>query len=64
MNSNKENIALSIEGVSKILGGVKRIQDMNLCCNYGKIYGLIGPNGSGKTTLLKLITGLYRADEG
>ena len=64
MNSNKENIALSMEGVSKILGGVKRIQDMNLCCNYGKIYGLIGPNGSGKTTLLKLITGLYRADEG
>ena len=56
--------ALSIEHVSKTLGGQKRINDMSIHCEYGHIYGLIGPNGSGKTTLLKLITGLYQPDEG
>lgn len=56
--------ALSLTHVSKRLGGALRIDDMSLRCTYGRVYGLIGPNGSGKTTLLKLITGLYRADEG
>ena len=56
--------ALSINHVSKTLGGQKRINDMSIHCEYGQIYGLIGPNGSGKTTLLKLITGLYQPDEG
>ena len=45
-------------------GGQKRINDMSIHCEYGQIYGLIGPNGSGKTNLLKLITGLYQPDEG
>jgi ATP-binding cassette subfamily C protein/ATP-binding cassette subfamily C protein LapB len=30
----------------------------------GKIVAVLGSNGAGKTTLLKLMTGLYRADEG
>ena len=64
MNKNNMTYALSIENVSKTLGGVKRINDLSVRCQYGKIYGLIGPNGAGKTTFLKLITGLYRADEG
>ena len=64
MNTNNTTYALSIENVSKTLGGVKRINDLSVRCQYGKIYGLIGPNGAGKTTFLKLITGLYRADEG
>lgn len=30
----------------------------------GTIYGLVGENGAGKSTLLRLISGVYRADEG
>ena len=30
----------------------------------GCIYGLVGSNGSGKSTLLRLISGVYRADDG
>lgn len=60
----QKQYALSIDHVSKTLGGQKRINDMSIHCEYGQIYGLIGPNGSGKTTLLKLITGLYQPDEG
>jgi simple sugar transport system ATP-binding protein len=30
----------------------------------GEIHALLGENGSGKTTLCKMLTGLYRPDEG
>lgn len=60
----QKNLALSIEHVSKTLGGQKRIDDISIHCEYGQIYGLIGPNGAGKTTLLRLITGLYEPDDG
>lgn len=37
-----------------------------LYCNIpeGCIYGLIGANGAGKSTFLRLISGIYKADEG
>jgi putative ATP-binding cassette transporter len=37
---------------------------VNLTIRPGEITFIIGGNGSGKTTLVKLITGLYRAQEG
>jgi putative ATP-binding cassette transporter len=37
---------------------------IDLEVNRGEILFIIGGNGSGKTTLAKLITGLYRPDEG
>jgi len=30
----------------------------------GETWGIIGPNGAGKSTLLKLLTGIYRPDQG
>lgn len=36
--------------------------EMNI--NQGDIYGLIGSNGCGKTTLFKLITGIFKSDQG
>lgn len=38
----------------------------NLSCSIpnGCIYGLVGSNGAGKSTLLRLITGIYRPDNG
>jgi putative ATP-binding cassette transporter len=37
---------------------------INLTIHSGEIIFLIGGNGSGKTTLVKLLTGLYRPEEG
>lgn len=40
------------------------LTDVSLVVPKGEVRGVIGRNGSGKTTLLKLITGIYRPDEG
>ncbi|RYM02740.1 ABC transporter ATP-binding protein [Sporolactobacillus sp. THM7-7] len=55
---------LDIQHVSKLFGGVKALEDINLQVNAGDFIGLIGPNGSGKTTLLNIITGMYTPSSG
>ncbi len=48
----------------------KRFEDFtalnNISCTIPKgcIYGMVGSNGAGKSTFLRLITGVYKADEG
>ncbi len=48
----------------------KRFDDFtalnNISCTIPKgcIYGMVGSNGAGKSTFLRLITGVYKADEG
>ena len=49
---------ISIEHVTKIIRGIKVLDDVSLELDSGKIYGLQGPNGSGKTMLMRLIAGL------
>ncbi len=48
---------VSIEGVSKLYGGVAAVRDVTLEVRRGEVLGLLGPNGSGKTTLLRMLTG-------
>ena len=48
----------------------KRFDDFvaldNITCTIpqGCVYGMVGSNGAGKSTFLRIITGVYRADEG
>ncbi len=55
---------IEIKGVSHSLGGKQILNEINLKLHDGTIMGLVGINGAGKTTLLRLISGVYRADEG
>lgn len=64
ITSKENNATVILKNVDKILDKVKRIDNLSIQTEQGKIYGLIGPNGSGKTTLLNLITGLYKPDTG
>jgi ribose transport system ATP-binding protein len=53
-----------MEGISKSFPGVKALDKVNLMVNKGEVLGLVGENGAGKSTLMKILSGVYRADEG
>ena len=55
---------LKLENVTKTFGGFKALEDLNMNVPKGAVYGLVGPNGAGKTTAIRLITGVYRPDNG
>jgi len=60
----RTNKLLSIEGVSKTLGGKKLFEDLSLVLSPGKRLGLLGPNGAGKTTLLRICAETLAPDTG
>lgn len=53
-----------MEGISKSFPGVKALDHVSLQVNKGEVLGLVGENGAGKSTLMKILSGVYRADEG
>ena len=55
---------IEIEHVSKSFKGMQVLNDVNMTCSGGNIYGIVGHNGSGKTVLFKCICGFLRVDSG
>lgn len=53
-----------MEGISKSFPGVKALDHVSLNVDKGEVLGLVGENGAGKSTLMKILSGVYRADEG
>ncbi len=51
------NLTKRFDGKAALSGVSFKIED-------GAICGIVGSNGAGKSTLLRLISGIYRADEG
>jgi ribose transport system ATP-binding protein len=56
--------AVRMTGVSKSFGGVRALQDVNLCFRRGEVHALLGGNGAGKSTILKILNGVHVPDEG
>jgi len=40
------------------------LDDVSFVLRPGEIHGLVGENGAGKSTLIKIMTGIYRPDQG
>jgi len=55
---------LKVEGLTKIFGGLKAVDNASLEVGEGRIVALIGPNGAGKTTLFSCIAGFQSIDAG
>ena len=55
---------IKAENLTKIFGGKKALDSVNVTIGEGSIYGLVGSNGSGKSTLLRLASGVYMPDGG
>lgn len=55
---------IEVKNVTKRFGNMTAIENISLCVEESSIYGIVGYNGAGKTTLLKIISGIYKPDEG
>ncbi|HLF69349.1 MAG TPA: ABC transporter ATP-binding protein, partial [Actinomycetota bacterium] len=52
------------KSMSKVFGGLRANDQIDMVVHRGTVHSLIGPNGSGKTTFINTVTGVYTADEG
>jgi len=60
----ENNTLLRMEHITKRFPGSVALSDAYIHVARGEVHALIGENGAGKSTLIKVLTGVYRADEG
>lgn len=55
---------MEMKGISKRFDMTQALKDVSLALYPGEVHGLVGENGAGKSTLIKIMTGIYRPDQG
>ncbi len=55
---------LEARNITREFPGVKALDDVSVRFEKGEVHALMGENGAGKSTLMKIITGIYRPDQG
>lgn len=58
------NPLLSLKNIKVTFGGVRALKGVSFEVNPGEVHCLAGENGCGKSTLIKVITGVYRPEDG
>lgn len=55
---------IEIKNLSKYIEDIAILEEVSLCMEQGKVYGIVGKNGSGKTMLFRMIAGLVKPSSG
>lgn len=55
---------LSLRNINVTFGGVRALKGVSFEVNPGEVHCLAGENGCGKSTLIKVITGVYKPQDG
>ncbi|WP_283193346.1 sugar ABC transporter ATP-binding protein [Rhizobium sp. AN80A] len=55
---------LSLKNIKVTFGGVRALKGVSFEVNPGEVHCLAGENGCGKSTLIKVITGVYKPQDG
>jgi len=55
---------IEMKGIVKKFGGLTAVDHVDLELWPGECLALVGENAAGKSTLIKVLSGIYRADEG
>ena len=56
--------SVEINGITKLYGQQKALDNVSLKIDKGEVVGLLGPNGAGKSTLMKILTSFIPPTEG
>ena len=59
-----ENTILKMSNISKSFSGVQVLDGVNFELRSGEVHVLMGENGAGKSTLMKILTGVYKPNDG
>jgi ABC-2 type transport system ATP-binding protein len=57
-------MSIVVQGVTKLYGEQKALNNVSFDIKTGEIVGFLGPNGAGKSTMMKIITGFIPASSG
>lgn len=57
-------MGIKVEGITKVYGEQKAVDEVSFAIETGEVVGFLGPNGAGKSTTMKILTGFIPATSG
>lgn len=58
------DLAVETRGLTRVFGGFRAVDGIDLAVPAGSFYGFLGPNGAGKSTTIRCLTGLLKPSAG
>jgi ABC-2 type transport system ATP-binding protein len=55
---------VKVEGLSKVFGQLKAVDNVSFEVKHGEVFGFLGPNGAGKSTTINMLTTMIRPSSG